>query len=126
MDMVRRLALDQDPAAVGLAREFVRGCIRDWGAEDPEDVASLVVSELVTNALQHATSPITLFVARRLDRIVLTVQDGSDALAEVELPGPLDEDGRGMLLVESLTRAWGERPVQDGKGKRVWAEVSPR
>jgi hypothetical protein len=31
-----------------------------------------------------------------------------------------------MLLVQSLTRAWGERPVVDGKGKRVWAEVSPR
>ena len=122
MDMVRRLELDEDPAAVGLAREFVRHCCHDWGADDPEDTASLVVSELVTNALQHAKGPVTLFVARRLDRIVLTVQDGSEAMAEVELPGPLEESGRGMLLVQSLTTAWGEQPVPGGK--RVWAEVS--
>jgi anti-sigma regulatory factor (Ser/Thr protein kinase) len=124
MDMVRRLELDQDPAAVGLAREFVRNCCQDWGSDDPEDVAGLVVSEMVTNALQHASGPVTLFVARRLDRIVLTVQDGSEAMAEVELPGPLEESGRGMMLVQSLTRAWGEQPVPGGK--RVWAEVSQR
>lgn len=122
--MVRRLELDQDPAAVGLAREFVRQCCRDWGADDPEDVAGLVVSEMVTNALQHAQGPVTLYVARRLDRVVLTVQDGSEALAEVELPGPLEESGRGMLLIQSLTRAWGEQAVPGGK--RVWAEVSQR
>ena len=124
MDMVRRLELDQDPAAVGLARAFVRQCWSDWGAEDPEDVAPLVVSEMVTNALQHASGPVTLFVARRLDRIVLTVQDGSEAMAEVELPGPLEESGRGMMLVQSLTRAWGEQSVPGGK--RVWAEVNQR
>lgn len=123
MDVVRRLRLDQDPAAVGLARDFVRDCYRTWGVEDPEDVASLVVSELVTNALRHATGPITLFVARRPHKVVLTVEDGSSVPAEVELPGPLEESGRGMLLVQALTRSWGEQPVPGGK--RVWAEITP-
>jgi anti-sigma regulatory factor (Ser/Thr protein kinase) len=124
MDVVRRLELDQHAASVGVARQFVRDCLRDWRAEGPDDVPSLVVSELVTNALQHASGPVTVFVARRIDRIVLSVEDGSTAMAEVELPGPLEESGRGMMLVESLTHAWGEQPVEGGK--RVWAEVSQR
>lgn len=124
MDVVRRLELEQDPSAVGRARQFVRACCKDWGAEDPEDVASLVVSELVTNALHHAKGPVTLFVARRLDRIVVSVTDGSTEDAEVEIAGPLEEAGRGMLLVQSLTTAWGEQALPGGK--RVWAEVTPR
>jgi len=106
---------------VAAARMFVRQCTRDWGMDDPDDVAPLVVSELVTNALHHARGPVTLFVARRLDRMVLSVEDGSDELAEVEVTGLLAESGRGLALVESLTRAWGEQPVPGGK--RVWAEV---
>jgi anti-sigma regulatory factor (Ser/Thr protein kinase) len=121
VDVVRRLEITQDPAAVAAARAFVRDCARDWGMTDPEDVASLVVSELVTNALHHACGPVTLFVARRLDRMVLSVEDGSADLAEVEVSGLLAESGRGLALVQSLTRAWGEQPVPGGK--RVWAEV---
>ena len=108
---------------VGAARMFVRDCARDWGLEDPEGIAPLVVSELVTNALHHGRGPVTLFVARRLDRLVLSVEDGSEELAAVEFSGALAESGRGLSLVQSLTRAWGEQPVPGGK--RVWAEVSP-
>ena len=121
MDVVRRLDLEQDPASVGAARRFVREALSDWGADDPEDTAALVASELVTNALHHAAGPVSLFVARRLDRVVLSVTDGSIEPAEVEVTGLLSESGRGLALVQSLTRAWGEELLPEVK--RVWAEV---
>jgi anti-sigma regulatory factor (Ser/Thr protein kinase) len=121
MDVLRRLDLEQDPASVGAARQFVREVVRGWGAEDPDDTAALVASELVTNALHHAAGPVSLFGAGRLDRVVLSVTDGSTTPAEVEVRGLLAESGRGLALVQSLTRAWGEELLPDGK--RVWAEV---
>ena len=122
MDVVRRMQLPQDPASVGAARRFVSECCRDWGLDDPEDVTPLVVSELVTNALQHGEPPLTLFVGRRLDRLVVSVQDASHQELAVEEAGDLSERGRGLLLVQSLTRAWGQEDLPDGK--RVWAEVA--
>ena len=122
MDVVRRLDLTQDPSAAGLARVFVRKCCREWAVQDPEGVALLVVSELVTNALQHATGPLTLFVARRLDKIVISVRDGSDLTTAPRHAAELETSGRGLELVASLSSAWGEQQTEDGK--RVWAEVA--
>jgi anti-sigma regulatory factor (Ser/Thr protein kinase) len=116
------LPLSRDPASVGEARRFVTQCCRDWGLEDPEDVTPLIVSELVTNALQHGEAPMTLFVGRRLDRLVVSVQDARRVDLAVEQAGDLSEHGRGLLLVQSLTRAWGQETLPDGK--RVWAEVA--
>jgi anti-sigma regulatory factor (Ser/Thr protein kinase) len=121
MELLRRLDLEQEPASVGAARRFVREVLQEWGAADPDDNAALVASELVTNALHHARGPISLFMARRLDRIVLSVTDGSTTVPSVEVPGLLAESGRGLALVQSLTRAWGEEVLPEGK--RVWAEV---
>ena len=122
MDVVRRMPLSRDPAAVGEARRFVSACCREWGVDDPEEVAPLVVSELVTNALQHGEGPWELFVGRRLDRVVVSVTDGSQDAVDVEHPQDLAEHGRGLLLVESLTTAWGQESRPEGK--RVWAEVA--
>src|SRR4051812_24311708 len=103
------MQLSQEAASVGAARRFVSDCCRDWGLDDPEDVTPLVVSELVTNALQHGDAPMTLFVGRRLDRLVISVQDSSRAELAVEAAGELSEHGRGLLLVQSLTKAWGQQ-----------------
>ena len=124
MEIVRRLELDQVPASVPEARQFVRKCCRDWGFADPDESAALIVSELVTNALRHATGPIILFLGRRVDRMVMSVEDGSPYPAEVDVRGPLAESGRGMLLVESLAASWGESELPTGK--RVWAELARR
>lgn len=122
MDVVRTLPISRDPASVGEARRFVQACCRDWGLDDADDATLLVVSELVTNALQHGAEPLTLFVGRRLDRLVVSVQDSSRDEGHVERPVDLSERGRGLMLVESLTHAWGQQTLPDGK--RVWAEVA--
>ena len=122
MQPVLRLEIALEPQSVSQARAFVRQCLADWQVTDPEDVAPLVVSELVTNAVRHGGGHVTLFVARRSDRIVLSVVDGSTQPVAHGEAGPLEESGRGLHLVEVLSLAWGTQllPV----GKRVWAEIS--
>ena len=121
MELVRRLELPQDPASVGVARAFVRECCQAWGFDDPGDVSPLVASELVTNALVHAEGPVTLIVARRLGKVVVSVLDGSEQLFEPYAAGPLAEGGRGLELVAALAEDWGEQSVEGGK--RVWAVI---
>ncbi len=116
--------LPPEPESVGAAREFVVGCCERWGLVDVSETAVLLVSELATNAVRHARTPVTIWLARRLDRIVLSVQDGSPVHSHVEHPDTLDEHGRGMLLVDVLAERWGEREVPDGK--MVWAEIATR
>ncbi|MCU1601900.1 MAG: protein phosphatase [Frankiales bacterium] len=119
--MVRRLDIALEPVSVGRARRFVAECLAAWDVTDPDGVAPLVVSELVTNALRHGRGFVTLVVGRRLDRIVLSVMDGSREVAEPGFAGPLEEAGRGLHLVETLSLAWGSQVLPEGK--RVWAEV---
>jgi anti-sigma regulatory factor (Ser/Thr protein kinase) len=113
--------LDPDGSSVAQARLFARDCLDRWGLEDQAADVELVVDELVTNAIRHSRGPVTLSIGRRLDRIVVQVQDPSPAPPEHEHPGVLADQGRGLLLVEELATGWGTTPVDDGK--RVWAEL---
>ncbi|MGB8651531.1 MAG: ATP-binding protein [Mycobacteriales bacterium] len=122
MELWRRLDLDPLPESVTRARAFVVRCCEDWRMDASRDTAALLVSELATNAVRHAGTPVTVWVARRPDRLVLSVQDQSPALPEPYPADPLDESGRGLALVEALADSWGERDV--ATGKIVWAEIA--
>ncbi|MFJ1736112.1 ATP-binding protein [Streptomyces sp. NPDC088254] len=114
-----------DPGAVRTARGAVRGQLRGWGLDSLGDLAALLVSELVTNALRHATGPIGVRLIRPA---------GLDGVLLVEVSDPLpdpphervaeldDEGGRGLQLVASSSRRWGTRP--GGIGKTVWFELA--
>lgn len=114
-----------EPGAVRTARQAVRGQLRDWGLDGLADLAALLVSELVTNALRHATGPIGVRLVRR---------SGLDGALLVEVSDPLpdppreraarleDESGRGLYLVASASRRWGTRP--GATGKTVWFELA--
>jgi hypothetical protein len=79
----------------------------------------LVVSELVTNAIRHAESPIQLRLIR--DRtLICEVSDGSSTAPHLRRALAFDEGGRGLLLVSRLTQRWGTR--QTPHGKTIWAE----
>ncbi|MFD7240374.1 ATP-binding protein [Streptomyces massasporeus] len=114
-----------DPGAVRTARQAVRGQLRRWGLDSLADLAALLVSELVTNALRHATGPIGV-------RLVRPSGLGGVLLVEVSdpLPDPPreraarleDESGRGLHLVASSSRRWGTRP--GAAGKTVWFELA--
>ena len=116
------LVLLPDPASVGQARRAARAALRAWGtSEDLEGDALVVVSELVTNAVLHARSDITLRLTLRGDHLRVEVGDLDPNLPEVRPYGPEAGTGRGLALVAAATERWGAEPA--GDGKVVWAEL---
>jgi anti-sigma regulatory factor (Ser/Thr protein kinase) len=85
------------------------------------DTVALLTSELVTNAFLHGSGEIGVTVSCEGPKVRVEVTDRSD---RVPRPQQLDAEaatGRGMLLVDALSTAWGSTP--DGSGKVVWFEV---
>lgn len=121
-DVLRSLAVTADPESIRLVREFVRDCCAAWGLEESTDTAVLVASELATNAVRYARTPVIVWLGHRSDRIVLSVEDASHESATVRSPGAMDEGGRGLVLVDALAQQWGERDLAGGK--LVWAEIA--
>ncbi|WP_435127741.1 ATP-binding protein [Actinacidiphila sp. bgisy144] len=75
------------------------------------DDAQLLISELVTNALQHGAGHQLVFhLAIGTDEIVMAVSDGSPEHPTVRRAGAEEENGRGMFLVDALADAWGVSP----------------
>jgi two-component sensor histidine kinase len=89
----------------------------------------LVMSELVTNAVEHAGSTITVALSCRAGGLVVAVSDASrtlPCLRELERPHRgrcLDERGRGLRTVQATAARWGALPTAGGK--LVWALVRP-
>jgi PAS domain S-box-containing protein len=118
-DRVATWDLPADPAIVAYARKQVAATLCGWGLDDAAFITGLVVSELVTNAIRHAESPIQLRLIR--DRtLICEVSDGSSTAPHLRRARALDEDGRGLLLISRLTQRWGTR--QAAHGKTIWAE----
>jgi anti-sigma regulatory factor (Ser/Thr protein kinase) len=114
-----------EPGAVRSARTVVRDRLRGWGLESLADVSALLVSELVTNALRHATGPIGVRLVRPadpLDVLLVEVSDPRPELPHERAARPEDESGRGLQLVAYSSRAWGSRP--GAAGKTVWFELA--
>ena len=108
----------QSPSA---ARRFVDETLRRWDCEEQLDVVSLLVSELVTNAVVHARSDVEVGVQLTHDGIRIDVMDTSVAAPVARRAEPYDTSGRGLELVNSLATRWG---VDRGpNGKSVWFEV---
>jgi PAS domain S-box-containing protein len=123
-DRVAVWDLPADPAVVADARKKVALRLGSWGLDDAVFITGLVVSELVTNAIRYATSPIQLRLIRD-QTLICEVSDGSSTAPHLRRALALDEGGRGLLLVSQLTQRWGTR--QTPHGKTIWAELpSPR
>jgi anti-sigma regulatory factor (Ser/Thr protein kinase) len=118
-DQVATWDLPADPAIVADTRRKVAARLADWGLHDAAFTTGLVVSELVTNAIRHAESPIQLRLIR--DRtLICEVSDGSSIAPHLRRARAFDEGGRGLLLVSHLTQRWGTRHTPHGK--TIWAE----
>ncbi|MBO4252674.1 SpoIIE family protein phosphatase [Streptomyces griseorubiginosus] len=112
-----------DPEALTQARHMIRAAVRAWGAEDRADEVELVADELVTNALMHTEGAaiVTLRVLTGGDRrLRVEVEDSSSALPRRREAGESGVSGRGLMLVDLLTDAWGVEAR--GGGKCVWCE----
>lgn len=111
------------PASVAAARSHARDWLAKRGLSPLEDTVTLLVSEMVTNALLHTNGIATLELRHLEGRVRIMVGD-----AHATEPTPrhdLDTDsasGRGMILVEILSEEWGVVPCEGGKW--VWADVT--
>ncbi|MFF7455972.1 ATP-binding protein [Kitasatospora sp. NPDC008115] len=90
----------------------------------------LLVSELVTNAVQHAHAPRDRLILIRFhlapNRILrIEVHDADSEKPALRAASDSDEAGRGLLLVHELATEWGCCPRINGIGKFVWCHVSP-
>ncbi|WP_377272686.1 SpoIIE family protein phosphatase [Peterkaempfera sp. SMS 1(5)a] len=109
-----------EPEAVGQARSLTGDKLTEWGLDELEYTAQLLVSELVTNAVRYGNPPIRLRLI--LDRrLICEVSDGSSTSPHVRRALKTDEGGRGLFLVTQLAELWGTR--YDARGKAVWAEL---
>jgi two-component sensor histidine kinase len=113
--------------AVAEARKFVRLTLGRWGMEDY--VPCLVASELVTNAIRYgstADDEVTLRLHLADDGALwVEVQDSTCEMPRVQMAEPTSESGRGLLVIDTLVRHWGVRPLADNVGKVVFAVLTP-
>ena len=115
------LRLPADPAAVSRARAWAAQLCRQWDAGGMCDDTTLLVSELVSNAILHAGTELVVELASADEMILIAVTDGSTRPARLRTSAPLSDAGRGLLLVDALSTRWGVTAWPTGK--RVWAEL---
>ena len=116
------------PESVKRGRDFTRATLRDWGMSALADLAELVVSELVTNALRHGIPAARLgdqqYVRLRLlaqaPFVMCMVADPERAIPVLREADTAAESGRGLTVVEACCVRWGWH-LLDGGGKIVWA-----
>lgn len=115
------------PQSVGLARTELRATLAGWGLEEIADTSVVVLSELLTNAVRHAHAAPGREIETRFRRtqrgVRIEVHDASDRRPERRALAVEAANGRGLILVASLSDRWGVAP-RDGVGKIVWAEVN--
>lgn len=109
-----------EPANVRQVRHEVAECLGEWPRRD--DVV-LIVSELVTNAVQHSLSgflglPVAVRVERRDSWVRVEVEDAGGPWADHEP----DDRPHGLAIVAALADGWGTSAVL--AGRMVWARVS--
>jgi anti-sigma regulatory factor (Ser/Thr protein kinase) len=117
---VRELPLTTE--SVPVARRFLRDLMIDSNTVADLDIATLLVTEIVTNAVLHALAPMTLCVEIDTDLVRVEVRDGSQLPPRVHAFSATAATGRGLRLLEDLAARWGVRP-EPGGGKVVWFEV---
>ncbi|MET7716029.1 ATP-binding protein [Streptomyces sp. NPDC005407] len=128
---VMRWSWTHHAKCVALARSQLRKYLRHWKAEELNDSALLLLSELMTNAVRHAhVSPgqniDTVFEVSE-ERLRVEVSDASNKLPAVRHVDHDEEVGRGLSLVARVATRWGTatRKVngQYAIGKTVWFEI---
>jgi len=127
------LQLGALPSATPCARLHARHVFHEWGITGVADTGELLVSELVTNGVKAAQlleqkPPVLLELSTDSLRLLIEVWDGNmqpprPTQLENGLPSPGDEGGRGLFLVEMLSREWSWHLTEEPRGKVVWCEL---
>jgi len=102
-------------------RDLVRAAARSWGLGDVGALAALLVSELVTNAVEHGGSGGVVEVEALPAGLRVRVTDHSPVRPQVQHPRADEPAGRGLSIVDQLSRRWGVEVAS--AEKTVWFEV---
>lgn len=121
------LAIKPRPDLLREIRELIDFAFEGWGLNSAVPV--LLTNELATNAMRAAPQAQSIVVRTYVGERGIPVIEVWDEAPEMPLPqdpGPFDEDGRGLLMIDLLSARWGVRPVNhEGKRKVVWVEPVP-
>ncbi|MGA5354464.1 ATP-binding protein [Streptomyces thermodiastaticus] len=122
------LYIPNDPRAVTVSRRTLRLILTMHGLIRLVDLAELLATELVSNAVRHTQGPAALRV--RWSAGVLRIGAWDADPAPPEPPVPLEqavdlEEGRGLALVKACADLWGWQPLsrEGNRGKVVWCEL---
>jgi anti-sigma regulatory factor (Ser/Thr protein kinase) len=116
-------SLPGEPATVPRARRFVREVLTAWERLEYEESGTLLVSELVCNAVLHARTPVEVEILDGEDGVLLSVADGSSVLPVVRRHSREAGTGRGLWLLDQYSASHGVHRLPDGKA--VWAVLCP-
>jgi anti-sigma regulatory factor (Ser/Thr protein kinase) len=127
------LLLGALPSAVPCARLHIRQVLWEWSLSEVAEAAELLLSELVTNAVQATRAtvndlPVNVRLSANRGRLLIEVWDSN---VQPPVPGVLENDfpvldadrGRGLFLVETLSERWGWYPTRNPGGKVTWCEL---
>ncbi|MGH8868410.1 MAG: ATP-binding protein [Actinomycetes bacterium] len=122
LDAALTVSLSSDPGEVSRVRHLLEERLRVWDSPVAHDVAVLLTSELVTNAILHGSPPLSLRAEGNAGALRVEVRDARrlDTLAARTAAGDA-ESGRGLVLVEALASRWGWDA--HGRRKHVWFEL---
>jgi anti-sigma regulatory factor (Ser/Thr protein kinase) len=113
---VRTLALPPTARSAKEGRRFVVQVLTDWDCAGLIDAAALLASEVITNAVLHARTPLTVTVERTdMDAVQVKVTDGSPHLPRRGKSTADATTGRGVGLLDDLASSWSVRPTAAGK-----------
>jgi anti-sigma regulatory factor (Ser/Thr protein kinase) len=107
-----------DPASVPAGRRFVAALLEEWACAHLTDTATLLTSEVLTNAVVHGLGPVRLRLRRTETEVTVIVSDRGRYQPQPRLADLTDESGRGLSLLEMLATSWGARATEEGKD--VW------
>ncbi|WP_053734355.1 ATP-binding protein [Nocardia sp. NRRL S-836] len=108
------------PAA---ARRWTREMLPDVSGDELDDIL-LVVTELVSNAIDHGTSPFALRLSQSDEPcwVRVEVDDAGADLPVVGVSRLHGDRGRGLVIIDQLAKDWGV--IAGPAGKTVWAEIA--
>ncbi|HEV2372607.1 MAG TPA: ATP-binding protein [Streptosporangiaceae bacterium] len=139
--LVTYLELAPLPPAVGCARGHAKAVLWEWGLSPLAETVTLLVSELVTNAIaataleglsghwfegKHCPGqpPVRLWLRSDGECVVIECWDGSESEPTLQEPDADVDSGRGLMLVAALAAYWGVDKLAQASGKVTWAIVT--
>ncbi|MEU8821571.1 ATP-binding protein [Actinoplanes sp. NPDC048796] len=113
------------PHCIRAARDLARQACNAWNLHHLVQDTALTMSELATNAVEHARTDFVVTVSRQARRLHVAVQDGAPQFPRLRRPDPpgpaASPGGRGLVMVDRIAAAWGAMPTRGGKV--VWATL---